>query len=109
MNKRKPRTITANQVEEGDTQVATVMVPVTISANQLEKGDSQAAYITVEQAVEIESRIPPDAKQAVTDFIKEQISQFDEALGEFIINFPDHLTPFIEAILDIVKLVTGWG
>ena len=107
MNNDKLRSITANQIEEGDTQSASIVVPVTITANQYEIGDTQSASITVEQAVEIESRIPPDAKQAVKDFIEEQIHQINETVGEFTFNIPEELGRYMEIILEIIQKIIG--
>ncbi len=104
-----PTTITANQYEKGDTQSATISVVVTITANQYEEGDTQSASITVEQAVKIESSIPPDAKKAVKKFIEDQISQLNEAVGDFIIGIPDELVQYVEAMLRIIGQLTGWG
>ena len=109
MNNKTPRNITANQLEEGDTQTASFMVPVTITANQVEMGDTQSASITVRDAVELESKIPADAKQAIRDFIEDQIEQLNEATGEFILNIPEQLVQFSDVILEIITKLTGWG
>ena len=109
MSNEKPRSINVNQFKKGDTQSASIMVPVTITANQFEKGDTQIASISVSDAVELESGIPPDAKQAVKDFIEDQISKLDEAVGEFILNIPDELVQYLETILEIISKLTGWS
>ena len=109
MSEHEPRNITANQIEEGDTHSASIMVPVTITANQVEIGDTQTAKITVDQAVEIESSIPPDAKKAVKDFIEEQINQLSEAVNDFTINIPEELIQYMDVILEIIQKITGWG
>ena len=108
MKNEKPRSITANQFEKGETQSASIGVPVTITANQIEKGDTQAAFISVEEAVKLKSEIPRDAREAVKDFIEELISQLSDAVGEFIVKIPDELIQYTEAIMDIICKSTGW-
>lgn len=58
---------------------------VSLAANQFEEGDTTSAHISVvevEEAVKLESSIPPDARRAVKDFIVEKLEELREPLIE---------------------------
>ncbi len=107
MNYKKPRNISASLVEAGGTTSASIIGASSITVNQIEIGDKQTAKITVDRLVECESKIPPDAKQAVRDFIKEQIQQLAEDVDKIVINVPEELTEYIDVILEIIQKVAG--
>ncbi len=64
---------------------------INITAHQIDDEDTQSGSIIVGDLVEAESKISPDVKQAVNDFIEQQMHRLNDVIGEFVINIPEEL------------------
>jgi len=60
----------------------------------------------INQALEVSSSIPPDAKAAVRNFIQEKWSEIIECIGDLSkINIPPELIEHLDGILEVIKYI----
>ena len=68
-----------------------------------------SATFTVEkisETVDAESRLPPDVKLAVKEYMEDLLKEVIEALGSQIeINIPQELSQYKDIIIEIIKLL----
>jgi len=72
------------------------------------RGGDIATYVNrADEMVEIETRIPHDAKVAVKDLLRETLQNVSNTAKEIIIDIPEYLSEFTEVILEIIKVIFG--
>ena len=60
----------------------------------------------ISKVVEAESRIPPDIKLAVKEYLENLLNEAIEALGKQVeISIPEELSQYTDLIIEIIKLL----
>ena len=70
---------------------------------EIHGGEVNFSVERIAEAVELETRIPPDAKMAVKDYIESVLRDAGEIVENIIGNIPQELSEYSEVIIEIIK------